>query len=84
MMIEKAVNYKWICFLNRKSFLVAIIYKFQGSPLVQVHLAKPQLKHLSKETIYSVAVLCLSWAALLIPYCHTLFFFFKGSTKQQH
>lgn len=38
------------------------------------HLAKPQLKHLSKETIYSVTVVCLSWAALLIPYCHTPFF----------
>lgn len=38
MMIGKAVNYKWICFLNKKSFIVATAYKFQGSALVQVQL----------------------------------------------
>lgn len=38
MIIGKTVDQKWICFINRKSFLVAIAYKFQGSPLVQVQL----------------------------------------------
>lgn len=34
-------------------------------------MAESQLIHFSEETVYSVTVLCLSWAVFLLPYCCT-------------